>query len=101
MSDTESDDAYDQAAQRTVELGNRLAGDDEQADLWEIADGLISGAVHFWLYTRQPCADPRCTDCMDIATGEERLAQLLKLVEEHARASDDFHAPNDRNVGRA
>lgn len=99
---TEEDSShYDEAAQQTVELGNRLAVGDEQADMWEIADGLISGAVHFWLYTRQPCADPRCTDCLDIATGEERLAQLLRLVEEYARASDYFHAPNDRNVGRA
>ena len=61
----------------------------------------VSGAVHYWLYTRQPCADPRCDECDDISTSEQRLATLLRLVEECARGSDYFHTINDRNVGRA
>jgi len=93
--------AYDTAAQETVEVGNRLAEADQEADPWEISDGLISGAVHYWLYARQPCDDPRCTNCVEVSTSEERLAALLRLVEACARDSDYFHSPNDRNVGRA
>jgi hypothetical protein len=97
----QSHDLYDQAAQQTVELANRLADQDREADPWEVADGILSGAVHYWLYTRQPCADPRCEDCADIATGDARLVELLRAVEAQARASDYFHSINDRNVGRA
>ncbi len=93
--------AYDEAAREAVELGNRLAEDDQQADLWDISDGLLSGAIHYWLYTRQPCGDPRCEDCGPFSTAEERLAELLRLVEQYARDSDYFHSPNDANVGRA
>jgi hypothetical protein len=97
----EEHSVYDEAAQQTVELANRLAEGDAQADLWEIADGVLSAAVHYWLYTRQPCADPRCVECVDISTGEARLAELLRTVKGHAQESDYFHSINDRNVGRA
>ncbi|SEP75376.1 hypothetical protein SAMN05421693_10540 [Ectothiorhodospira magna] len=92
---------FDSAASQTVELANRLSDVDPQADLWEIADGLLAGAVHYWLYTRQPCGDPRCEQCAAISTAEERLAVLLKDLEAYARDSDYFHAPTDVNVGRA
>ena len=52
--------AYDEAARQTVELGNRIADDDEQADVWDIADGLLAGAIQYWFYSRQPCGDPTC-----------------------------------------
>ena len=92
---------YDEAAQESVELGNRLANADPEADLWDIGDGLLAGAVQYWLYTRQPCGDPRCETCEPIDTAEKRLAELLRLVESLARESEYFHAPGDANAGRA
>jgi hypothetical protein len=92
---------YDDAAQEAVELGNRLADADQQADVWDVADGLLAGAVHYWLYSRQPCADPRCEDCAPIRFAEQRLAELLRFTEELAKDSEYFHSPHDMNVGRA
>jgi hypothetical protein len=91
----------DLAARRAVELGNEMANADQEADLWDIADGLLAGAIHYWLYTRQPCSEPMCEDCAPISTAELRLAELMKLCEEYARDSDYFHTPNDSNAGRA
>lgn len=92
---------YDEAASRLVELGNRLAEADEEADLNEIADGLLAGAVHFWLYSRQPCDDPRCEDCAPLRTPEWRLSELQRAVDEMARTSDYFHSPDDMTAGSA
>lgn len=89
------------AARRAVELGNELAAEDQQADLWELADGLLAGAIHYWLYAHQPCEDSMCEECAPMATAELRMAELLKLVGEMARDSDYYHSPNDTNVGRA
>lgn len=89
------------AARRVVELGNEVADLDQEADLWDIADGLLAGAVHYWLYARQPCEDPMCEDCAEVGTAELRLAELRKLLDEFARDSDYFHTPNDTNAGRA
>ncbi|MCW8827661.1 MAG: hypothetical protein OQK94_01255 [Gammaproteobacteria bacterium] len=89
------------AARRAVELGNELANEEEQADLWDLADGLLAGAIHYWLYSRQPCDDPMCEECAPHATAEQRLTELLKLTTELARDSDYYHSPNDSNVGRA
>ncbi|MBK1692402.1 hypothetical protein [Ectothiorhodospira mobilis] len=98
---SDADALFDRAASQTVELANRLSESDPKADLWDIADGLLAGAVHYWLYTRQPCGDPRCEQCAPISTAEERLALLLQDVEQYARDSDYYHAPTDLNVGRA
>ena len=92
---------YDQAAREAVALGNRIADDDNEADLWDIADGLLAGAVQYWLFSRQPCGDPMCEECEPMSTAEARLPELLRLVEEFARDSDYFHSPTDSNVGRA
>ncbi|MCC5812648.1 MAG: hypothetical protein JJU06_19980 [Ectothiorhodospiraceae bacterium] len=92
---------YDEAARQLVELGNRLADADEQADLNDVADGLLAGAVHFWLYTRQPCDDLRCEDCAPLRTAEWRLAELQQVVDEMARTSDYFHSPGDMTAGSA
>jgi len=89
------------AARRVVELGNEVADLDQEADLWDIADGLLAGAVHYWLYAHQPCNDPMCEDCATISSAELRLAELRKLLDEFARESDYFHTPNDTNAGRA
>lgn len=93
--------AYDEAAREAVELGNRIANDDAEADLWDVADGLLAGAIQYWLFSRQPCGDPRCEDCAPLSTAEARLAELLQLTEELAAGSEYFHSPTDSNVGRA
>lgn len=92
---------YDEAVQEAVDLANRLADNNPEADLWDIADGILAGVVHYWLYTRQPCGDPTCGDCDIISTPEERLKELLRLTEELARGSEYFHSSYDLNVGRA
>ena len=93
--------AYDTAAAEAVELGNRLAEADREASLWDIADGLLAGAIQYWLYSRQPCGDPRCEDCAPISTAEQRMAELHRLVDELARESEYYHSPTDANAGRA
>ncbi len=92
---------FNTAAWRAVDLGNQMAADDENADLWDIADGILAGAVQFWLYSREPCGDPRCEDCAPLSTAEQRLAELLRMTRQFAEESDYFHTQNDSNVGRA
>lgn len=98
---TESDDFIDNAFEQAVQLGNRLADDHPQADLWDIADGLLAGAVQYWLYSRQPCGDPRCEDCAPVSTAEGRYAELQRLIRQFAEDSEYYHSPRDANVGRA
>jgi hypothetical protein len=99
--DDDNNEAFDLAAQKAVELGNRLAEQDKDADLWDVASGLLAGAVQFWLYTRQPCGDPTCESCDEVSTAALRLAELLRETKESAEESEYFHSPNDANVGRA
>jgi hypothetical protein len=94
-------DSYEETAQQAVDLANRIADQDQNADLWDIADGLLAGAVHYWLYTRQPCEDPLCEDCISISSPDERLLELLRFVEELAKDSEYFHSAHDARVGRA
>ena len=70
-------------------------------DLWDIADGLLAGAVQYWLYSRQPCGDPRCQDCLPISTAEARVEELKRLIRELAADSEYYHTPTDSNAGRA
>jgi hypothetical protein len=98
---TEIADTFDSAFTKAVDLGNRLADKDKDADLWDIADGLLAGALQYWLYSRQPCGDPRCQDCMPISTAEGRMAELKRLMEQLASESEYFHTPTDANAGRA
>ena len=51
---------FDRAAENVIELGNRMLDQDDTADVWEIASGLLAGAIQFWLFSRQPCDDPLC-----------------------------------------
>jgi hypothetical protein len=97
----ESTTPFDAAFSRAVDLGNKLADKDKDADLWDIADGLLAGALQYWLYSRQPCGDPRCRDCMPISTAEGRMAELKRLLDELAGESEYFHTPTDSNAGRA
>ncbi len=99
--DDEDNEAFDLAAQKAVELGNRLAEQDKDADVWDIASGLLAGAVQFWLYSRQPCGDPTCESCDEVSTAALRLAELLRETKESAEESEYYHSPNDANVGRA
>jgi len=55
---TEIADTFDSAFTKAVDLGNRIADKDKDADLWDIADGLLAGALQYWLYSRQPCGEP-------------------------------------------
>jgi len=48
-------ESFDSAFTKAVDLGNKLADKDKDADLWDIADGLLAGAIQYWLYSRQPC----------------------------------------------
>ena len=94
-------DTFDAAFSKAVDLGNRIADKDKDADLWDIADGLLAGAIQYWLYSRQPCGDPRCQDCMPISTAQGRMAELNRLLEQLASESEYFHTPTDANAGRA
>ena len=94
-------ESFDSAFSKAVDLGNKLADKDKDADLWDIADGLLAGAVQYWLYSRQPCGDPRCEDCTPICTADARLVELQRLIRQLATESEYFHSPTDSNVGRA
>jgi hypothetical protein len=100
---TQIDDShpFDEAFSQAVDLGNEIADADDKADLWDIADGLLAGAVQYWLYTRQPCGDPRCEECLSVGTAEARIAELRRLIDQFSTESQYFHAPTDSNVGRA
>lgn len=92
---------YQAAAEQAVELGNRLAEADPDVDLWDIADGLLAGAIQYWLYARQPCGDPACLDCAPVSSAESRMAGLRQFIEQTAAESEYFHSPHDVNAGRA
>src|SRR6056297_264000 len=72
----------DDIAARVVDLANELAEANPDADLWDIADGILSGAVHWWLYANAPCGDPMCEDCEDVQTAELRMKALHELTTE-------------------
>ncbi|OGI50880.1 MAG: hypothetical protein A3B81_05655 [Candidatus Muproteobacteria bacterium RIFCSPHIGHO2_02_FULL_65_16] len=92
---------FDEAFHQGVEIGNRMADEDQEADIWDIADGLLAGAIQYWLYSRQPCGEPRCEECVPISTAHGRLTELLELTRQLAEESEYFHSPSDANVGRA
>ena len=92
---------FDDAAEQIIELGNRLLEADSDSDRWEVASGLLAGAVHFWLYTRQPCGESYCENCADIDTAEKRVQELIMESRQFAKESDYFHTPLDANAGSA
>jgi hypothetical protein len=93
--------SFDQAAERVVELGNRLLEHDDTADAWEIASGLLAGAIQFWLFSRQPCDDPFCEACAEVSTAERRLRALVEEARQLAEDSDYYASPHDVNAGTA
>lgn len=92
---------FDQSAREAVNLGNQVLEDNPEADEWEVASGVLAGAIQFWLYTRQPCDDPLCESCSEINTSARRLVKLLEETREFAEDSDYYHAPTDTDVGSA
>ncbi len=97
----EHEAAPDKASQGAVELGNSIAEAHEETDTRDIADGLLAGAIQYWLYSRQPCGDPQCDDCAPLCTAELRLEELKRACDELARESEYFHSPTDFDAGRA
>lgn len=93
--------AYDKAAQSVVELGNRMLDQDSAADLWEVASGLLAGAVQFWLFSRQPCDDPFCESCAEVSSAERRVRKLIDEARQMAEDSDYYASPHDVNAGSA
>jgi hypothetical protein len=98
---TDPDKIFDEAFGQAVDIGNRMAEQDGEADAWDIADGLLAGAIQYWLYSRQPCGDPRCEECEPVSTAHGRLQELVALTRKLAEESEYFHSPGDVNVGRA
>lgn len=92
---------FNQAAMEVVELGNRLLEADADNDSWEVASGLLAGAIQFWLFSRQPCEDPFCEPCAEVSTAERRLRKLIEEARQLAEESDYFTSPHDVNVGTA
>lgn len=102
MALTQKDDlTYDQVAETIVEVANRMLDADESADIWEVASGVMAGAVQFWLYSRQPCKDPFCQACADISTPERRLKALLRETQILAEESDYYTSIHDVTSGSA
>ncbi|MDJ0928041.1 MAG: hypothetical protein QNJ73_10375 [Gammaproteobacteria bacterium] len=93
------DTTFDDTARQTVELGNRVLDQDGAADSWEVASGLLAGAVQFWLFSRQPCDDPFCEACAEVSTAQRRLKMLLEEVQELAETSDYFESVRDAGAG--
>ena len=97
----ENEQFFDDAFGATVDLGNRFAEKHDEADPWDIADGLLAGAIQYWLYSRQPCGTAGCEECLPISTAERRVGELKKLAAQFAEDSEYYHSPTDANVGRA
>ena len=93
--------SYEQVAEAIIEMGNRMLEEDESAEVWEVASGMLAGAVQFWLYSRQPCDDPFCQACADISNAERRLQALLRETHNLAEESDYYVTPQDVLTGTA
>jgi hypothetical protein len=102
MQDDEIDEVnqalFDEAADAIVGLGNELAAANPDADPWALADGLVAGAVHYWLYAHQP-QDVASED--DMLSATERVEELARQVMQSAEESEYLHSPRDRDVGNA
>jgi hypothetical protein len=92
---------FEEVASAAIDLANDVSEREADADPWEVAAGLLTGAVQFWLFSHQPCDDPDCEDCAAISTSRLRLEMLLREVRELAEESDYFHSPHDSDIGRA
>jgi len=95
------EETFQDAYSRTVDVGNTIANEEVDSDAWNVADGMLAGALQFWLYSRQPCGDPLCEDCAALSTSAARMTELRKLVEHFTAESDYLHTPLDQDAGRA
>ena len=94
-------EGFQEAIDAVINGGNRLLESNDEPDAWDVASGLLAGAVHFWLFSRQPCSDPLCESCASVSTADQRLARLIEEVRQHCEESEYFHSPLDRNAGSA
>ena len=97
----DSEILFDDAADQVVDLGNEIADANPEGNLWAIADGLIAGAVHFWLYAHQPDGLDDDDDMDGLMTASQRVETLINLLRESAMESEYLHSPHDSDVGRA
>jgi hypothetical protein len=93
------DTVFDDSAQQAVDLGNKILDEEASADIWEVASGMLAGAIQFWLFSRQPCDDPFCESCAEVSTAERRLNLLIEEVRELAESSDYFESIRDVGTG--
>ncbi len=96
----ESHNIQDAIADEIIELANKLAEANPDTEPWEISDGILSGAVHWWLYANTPCDNPSCENCASIRTAELRMQTLRTLITEMAETSEYIQSPNDTTVAR-
>ncbi len=101
FSDDDDDETFDDAAEQAIKLGNQILDAAKEADPWVVSSGVLAGAVHFWLYSHQPCDNPACESCAEFGTAELRLKLLLEEIKKTAMESVHYQSPNDKNVGRA
>lgn len=92
---------FDEAADQVVDLGNEIADANPDGNLWAIADGLIAGAVHFWLYAHQPDGQGDDEEMDGLMTASQRIDALVNLLKESAMESEYLHSPHDHDAGRA
>lgn len=92
---------FDDAADQVVDLGNKIADANPEADIWAIADGLIAGAVHFWLYAHQPDEHADAEEMDGLMTADQRIEALMSLLRDSAIDSEYLHSPHDLDAGRA
>ena len=98
---TAETDLFDDVARKVVDLANETAEQDAEADPWDIADGVLSGAIHFWLHSRQPCSDVSCEDCAVVSTSRLRMIELERLVKAFSEESIYYHSTTDHDVAHA
>ncbi len=89
---------YDQAADGVVELGNKLVDEDDSVDTWDVASGMLAGAIEYWLFARQPCTSADCEVCSNVANAEQRLRTLLAEVQQLAEDADDYDSATDARM---
>lgn len=92
---------FDDSADQVVDLGNKIADANPEADIWAIADGLIAGAVHFWLYAHQPEEHADAEEMDGLMTANQRIEALMSLLRDSAIDSEYLHSPHDLDAGRA
>jgi len=92
---------YDQAADAVVELGKQIIDEDDSSDMWDVASGMLAGAVQYWLFARQPCSNSACGVCTEVICAQQRLRILLAEVEQMAEDADHYDAAHDVQTGTA